>query len=182
MPLHKSLIFIFLLHVSTSLILLFKHFSLFLICPSIRRHTLFCLSRTIWLGYGNSRDVPCFLWPKKYTASFRHNQDNLGLIFLYSLQHLPKPNRCFHSHLSLHNFRALRAFNLTLFSNWSRDSAVGIATRYGLDGRGSNPGEGEIFHTCPERLWGPPSLLYNGCRVFPGRKAAGSWSWPPTPI
>jgi len=34
--------------------------------------------------------------------------------------------------------------------------------------RGSNPGGGEIFHTCPDRPWGPPSLLYNGCRVFVG--------------
>jgi hypothetical protein len=28
-------------------------------------------------------------------------------------------------------------------------SSVGIATGYGLDGRGSNPGEGEIFRTRP---------------------------------
>ena len=42
--------------------------------------------------------------------------------------------------------------------------------------RGSNPGEGEIFRTCPKRLWGPPSLLYN---VYPGSKAAGAWLWPP---
>ena len=42
---------------------------------------------------------------------------------------------------------------------WGRDSAVGIATRYGLDGPG---------------LWGQPSLLYNGYRVFPRSKAAGS--------
>ena len=32
--------------------------------------------------------------------------------------------------------------------------------------RGSNPGGGEIFRTRP---WGPPSHLYNGYRVFPGR-------------
>jgi hypothetical protein len=25
--------------------------------------------------------------------------------------------------------------------------------------------------TCPDRPWGPPSLLYNGYRVFPGGKA-----------
>jgi len=25
---------------------------------------------------------------------------------------------------------------------------------------------GEIFCTCPDRPWGPPSLLYNGCWVF----------------
>jgi hypothetical protein len=36
--------------------------------------------------------------------------------------------------------------------------------------RGSNPGGGEIFCTCPDRPWGPPSLLYNGYRVFPGGK------------
>jgi hypothetical protein len=28
----------------------------------------------------------------------------------------------------------------------------------------------EIFHTYPDRLRGPPSLLYNGYRVFPGGK------------
>ena len=39
--------------------------------------------------------------------------------------------------------------------------------------RGSNPGGDEIFRTCPYRPWGPPSLLYNGYRVFPGGKG---WS------
>jgi hypothetical protein len=36
-------------------------------------------------------------------------------------------------------------------------------------------GGGEIFRTRPDRPWGPPSLLYNGYRVFPGGKAAGAW-------
>jgi hypothetical protein len=31
--------------------------------------------------------------------------------------------------------------------------------------RGSNPGVGEILHTCLYRPWGPPSLLYDGYRV-----------------
>ena len=52
-------------------------------------------------------------------------------------------------------------------------SSVGIATDYGLDGPGSNPGGDEIFRTCPDRPWGPPSLLYNGYRVFPGAKRLG---------
>ena len=47
--------------------------------------------------------------------------------------------------------------------------------------RGSNPGWCEILHTRLDRRWGPPSLFYNGCRVFPGGKAAGAWRWPPTP-
>ena len=28
------------------------------------------------------------------------------------------------------------------------------------------PVGGEIFRTCPDRPWVPPSLLYNGYRVF----------------
>jgi hypothetical protein len=34
---------------------------------------------------------------------------------------------------------------------------------------GSNP-VGTRFFTHPDRPWGPPSLLYNGYRVFPGGK------------
>jgi len=49
-------------------------------------------------------------------------------------------------------------------------SSVGIATGTGWTVRGSNSGEDEIFRTCPDRPWGPPSLLYNGYRVFPGSK------------
>jgi hypothetical protein len=52
----------------------------------------------------------------------------------------------------------------------SRGSVVGIATRYGLEGPGIESQWGEIFRTCPDRLRGPPSLLYNGYRVFPGGK------------
>ena len=49
--------------------------------------------------------------------------------------------------------------------------SVGVATGYGLDGPGikSRLG-GENFRTCPDRPWGPPSLLYNGYRLFPGGK------------
>jgi hypothetical protein len=36
--------------------------------------------------------------------------------------------------------------------------------------RGSNPGGGEIFRTCPDRPWGPPGLLYNGTGSFLGGK------------
>jgi hypothetical protein len=53
-------------------------------------------------------------------------------------------------------------------------SSVGIATGYGLDVPGIEPDGGEIFRICPDQPWGPPSLLYNGYRVFPGgRKRSG---------
>jgi hypothetical protein len=51
---------------------------------------------------------------------------------------------------------------------------VGIATRYGLEGPGIESRWDEIFRTYPDGLRGPPSLLYNGYRVFPGVKVAGA--------
>ena len=53
-----------------------------------------------------------------------------------------------------------------------RDSSVGIATRYELDGPGieSRCG-GEIFRTRPDRPWGPPSLMVT--RAFQGVKRPG---------
>jgi len=47
--------------------------------------------------------------------------------------------------------------------------------------RGSNPSGGEIFRTCPDRPWGPPSLLYNGYRVFPVDKERPGRDADPSP-
>jgi len=62
-----------------------------------------------------------------------------------------------------------------------RGGSVGIATRYGLDGAGLEYPWGEVFHTRPGRPWGPPTLLFNGYRVFPEGKTTGAWRRPPTP-
>ena len=57
-----------------------------------------------------------------------------------------------------------------------RYSSVGIATCYGLDGSViESRWGGKIFRTRPDRPWGPPSLQYNGYRVFPEGKVA--WGW-----
>jgi hypothetical protein len=56
------------------------------------------------------------------------------------------------------------------YARWSRDSVAGIATCYGLEGLGIKSQWGEIFRTYPDWLQGPPSLLYNRYRVFPGGK------------
>ena len=47
--------------------------------------------------------------------------------------------------------------------------------------RGSNPGGGEIFRTCSDRSWGPPSLLYNWYRGFPGGKEQSGGDPDPSP-
>jgi hypothetical protein len=55
------------------------------------------------------------------------------------------------------------------FDGGGPGSSVGIATDYGLDGPGIESRWSEIFR-CPDWPWGPPSLLYNGYRVFSGGK------------
>jgi len=57
----------------------------------------------------------------------------------------------------------------------ARDSSVGIATRYGFDGPGMESRWGRDFPHASRPAQGPPSLLYNGYRVFSGGKAAGAW-------
>ena len=50
----------------------------------------------------------------------------------------------------------------------------GTDTVYGLDVLAFEPQMGREFPHCPYRSWSPPSLLYNGYRVFLGRKAVGT--------
>jgi hypothetical protein len=51
--------------------------------------------------------------------------------------------------------------------------------RAGRSGSGIPVG-GEFFRTCSDIPWGQPSFLHNGCRVFPGGKAAGAGvNYPP---
>jgi hypothetical protein len=62
--------------------------------------------------------------------------------------------------------------SLTSALDGDGDSVVSTATRYGLEGPGIEFRWGEILRTYPDRLRDPPSLLYNGYRVFSGVKAA----------
>jgi hypothetical protein len=61
-----------------------------------------------------------------------------------------------------------------------RDSSVGIATRYELDGRGVESRWEWDFPYPYRPALGPtqPPIQY---RVFPRSKVAGEWRWPPTP-
>jgi hypothetical protein len=67
----------------------------------------------------------------------------------------------------------LKSLLHVFLTRWARivQSVQRLATAWEV--RGSNTGRGEIFRTHPDRPWGPPSLLYNGYRVFPGNKRRG---------
>jgi hypothetical protein len=49
----------------------------------------------------------------------------------------------------------------------SRDSSVGIATRYGLDGPGIESQWSDIFRTLPDRPWGLSNLQNKVYLAFP---------------
>jgi len=74
------------------------------------------------------------------------------------------------THLILLDFFIRITFGEEYRSVSGPGSGVAIATGYGLDGPGIESQWDEILRICPGRLWGPPSLLYNGYRVFPGGK------------
>ena len=75
-----------------------------------------------------------------------------------------------------------QAFSSVLTQSSGPGSVVGIATSYRLDGLGiESRWGGEIFRTSPDRPWGPPSLLYNRYRVFPGGKERPGRDADPSP-
>jgi ABC-type uncharacterized transport system permease subunit len=81
-------------------------------------------------------------------------QHMFQFMFLQSLQH---------SHISLSCSSCLSLCLWFMFNSTcsvGQDSVVCIATGYGLDGPGIEFWCREIFHTCPDRPWGPLSLLF----------------------
>jgi len=78
----------------------------------------------------------------------------------------------------------LIAYKLTsgFHDNIGPGSVHGISTGYGLSGPGiESQWGGKIFRNCPDRPWGPPSLLYNRYRAFPCAKERPGRDADPSP-
>ena len=73
---------------------------------------------------------------------------------------------------TIYSIQYKNLFSLAVSIKLGRNSSVGIANRYGLDGPEIEFRCGRDFR---QRPWDPPSLLYCGYRVFPGSKTAGVW-------
>ena len=56
-----------------------------------------------------------------------------------------------------------------------RNSSVGIAGRYGLEGRELYPGGSEIFRTRPDRPWAHSAAYKMGTIFLAETKEAGAW-------
>ena len=129
------------------------------------------------------RDVFFFVWGQTFFASLHLRVIiELSLLFFffwYRLSNIRLYRNPFRNLADGDNIKVdlketgcdcLEWFYRTLDKEGSLDSVVGVATRYGLESPGIESRWGEIFRTYPGWLRGPPSLLYNGYRVFPGGK------------
>jgi hypothetical protein len=85
--------------------------------------------------------------------------------------------------MSLSNNRLYRPFSMSItVETWSQDSSVGMATGYGLGGRGSISDKGKIFYVLhsvrTDSEAHPASYPMGTGGSFPDSKAAGAWNWP----
>jgi hypothetical protein len=89
-------------------------------------------------------------------------------------QHVPEIFDWRNNRINSDEVQTHRNLSKYLLSNRSCASRILRKSEFSIvlrsDVRGSNPGGGAIFRTCPDRSWGPPCFLYDGYRVFPGGK------------
>ena len=84
------------------------------------------------------------------------------------------------SKLEMDKYRKIKIYGHTNYEECrsllgGSGSVDGIATGYGLDGPGIESLWGDIFRTCPDRPWGPPSF-------FPGVKSDRDVTLTPHPL
>jgi hypothetical protein len=98
----------------------------------------------------------------QYISRFLFNpgSNNFGIIFLKIQNITTKSNNKFI--VSCKHCISPSINNKAYFVRVGRDISVGTTTRYGLDGRGLNPGESEILTTGSNRSWDTPNILCNG--------------------
>ena len=75
-----------------------------------------------------------------------------------------------HAQLIVNKNKLILCFCFCIIQRCGSGSSVGIATELRAWRFGDRIPVGTRFSARPDRPWGPPRLLYNGYRVFPGGK------------
>ena len=128
------------------------------------------MSQIICIACQNKHDSDYFILQKKCLIA--------GLITAErTVSSVAMRSRC-----SLYGEEYDNKYVIRIWRHCGPGSVVSIANGYVLDGPGIESRWGEIFRTCPDRPWGPPSFLYNGYRVFPGGKSGRGVTLPLTPF
>jgi hypothetical protein len=101
---------------------------------------------------------------------------NALMITLFLLHHVDSARFVFHC-ATLRNWKP----SLSALPRTTGRYCIIIIIIIGWTVKESNPRGGKIFRTRPDRPWGPPSLLYNVYRIFPGLKRPGRGADHPPP-
>ena len=93
-----------------------------------------------------------FLYPQPEDAPCRGDSDPLHGTYIYIYIYIYTHT---HTHTHIHVVGLVAQTVQRLSTDWTVRNRITVGTR---------------FSTLPDRPWGPPSLLCNGYRVFPGGK------------
>jgi hypothetical protein len=126
---------------------------------------------TLSNGYSHCDSLPSSLTSTKVTVTDRCGQCRAGRMRSRCLSDKNKLSSLYHDSVVVH-------YGFVTCPHVSRVSSVSIVSGYGLDDRAievRSPAEDKLFFLyplCPDRLWGPPSLLSNVYLgvLFPGAK------------
>ena len=122
---------------------------------------------------------PLFL-SGKWEATILKSSSRSHLFYSYFRTRYSTYSLCLENRFPIHTPYSCfgSRFIMDLVFYYGPGSIVGIATDYGLDGPGiESQWGGGIFRTCPNRPWGPPSLL-----SFPRVKSGRGVTLNPHPL
>ena len=133
------------------------------------------MALSCWHGFGRSSFMKGSKFPQMFKFHYYFLQRNYASDSVMVMNHLLMLQRMLLNERTFIYFSNIQGFGskrnvVEYIKICGPGSSVDIVTGYGLDVPGIESRRGRIFRACPDRSWGPPSLLYNRYRVFPRGK------------
>ena len=141
------------------------------------------MALSCWHGFGRSSFMKGSKFPQMFKFHYYFLQRNYASDSVMVMNHLLMLQRMLLNERTFIYFSNIQGFGskrnvVEYIKICGPGSSVDIVTGYGLDVPGIESRRGRIFRACPDRSWGPPSLLYNRYRVccrIEGCKMTGQW-------